>query len=69
MWQRIGLELDFCAIASNLNISLATVQRICTLFEQTGKVDPKVREHSGFVVDTEITQAILSIVFEILISI
>jgi len=35
VWQRIG---DIFAIASNLNISLATVQRICTL-EQTGNVD------------------------------
>jgi len=47
-----------------LNISLATIQGTCTLFEWTENVDPKVREYSGFFVDSEITQAMLSIVLE-----
>ena len=51
VWQRIALDLDICTIASNLNTSLVTIQRICTLFEQTGNVDPKVKEHAGFIVD------------------
>jgi len=60
VWQRIALELDFCTKASNLSVSLATVRRICTLSEQTGNVNPKVREHRGFIVNEEVTQALIT---------
>ena len=63
VWQRIGMEQDFRSIASNLNVSVGTVYRIYKLFEETGNVDPKIREYTGIKIDERVTQVILSIVF------
>ena len=41
VYQRIGMNLTYKRIASNLNVSTATVQRVNAKFEQTGHVDPK----------------------------
>ena len=41
VYQRIGMNLTFNKIASNLNVSTATAQRVYALFENTGHVDPK----------------------------
>lgn len=41
MWQRIGMQLPYRSIASNLNVSLGTVHNILKLFTNTGYVDPK----------------------------
>ena len=51
VWQRIGMEQDFRSIASNLNISVGTAFGIYKIFEDTGNVDPKVREYTGITTD------------------
>ena len=41
-----------------------SVQNIRTsFFEETGNVDPKIREYTGIKIDERVTQVILSIVF------
>ena len=60
--QRIGMELDFRSIADNLNVSVGTVHGIYKLFQETGGVDPKIREYTGIKVDDRATQAILSLI-------
>ena len=40
IYQRIGMTLTYNRIASNLNISTATCQRIYMKFVQTGTIDP-----------------------------
>ena len=40
-WQRIGMELSYRKIATNLNISLGTAHNIFLLFYDTGDVTPK----------------------------
>ena len=42
VWQRIGMELSFREIASNLCLSLGTVYNHFKLFELTGEVKPKI---------------------------
>ena len=61
MAQRIGMELDFHSIAENLNVSVGTVYGIYKLFEDTGNVDQKTRQFSGFKNDGRVTQVILSL--------
>ena len=40
VYQQIGMNLTYSKIASNLNVSTATAQRVYTEFEHTGHVDP-----------------------------
>ena len=56
------MELSFRSIAENLNVSVGTVYGIYKLFEDTGNVDPKIRQYSGFKIDGRLTQVILSII-------
>ena len=51
VWQRIGMEQNFRTIASNLNVAVGMVYRIYKLFEETGNVDPKIREYTGIKID------------------
>ena len=39
VYQRIGMNLTYSKIASNLNVSTATAQRVYVKFEHTGHVD------------------------------
>ena len=39
LWQRIGMEQNFCSIETNLNISVSTACRLCIIFEETGTLD------------------------------
>ena len=67
VWQQIGMELDFRSKADNLNISVGTVHEIYKLFQETGGVDPKIREYTGIKVDNRATQAIYLLFVTILI--
>ena len=40
IYQPIGMTLTYIRIASNLNVSIATCQRIYTKFVQIGTIDP-----------------------------
>ena len=40
VYQRIGMNLTYSKIASNLNVSTATAQRVYMQFERIGHVDP-----------------------------
>ena len=42
------MNLTYKRIATNLNISTATAQRVNMLFKQTGNVDPRKRDHRGY---------------------
>ena len=57
------MEQDFCTIASNLNVSVGMVYRIYKLLEETGNVDPNIREYTGIKIDEQVNQVILSLVF------
>lgn len=39
VWQRVGMQLSFHTIATNLSISVDTMYNICKVFEVTGEVD------------------------------
>ena len=41
VWQKIGMELPYRTIASNLNVSLGTVHNIYQRYVDTGIVTPK----------------------------
>ena len=43
VWERIGQDLTYREIATNLCVSLGTVSNIMKLFETTGCVDPKAQ--------------------------
>ena len=47
VYQRIDMNLTFNKIASNLNVSTATAQKVFTKFELTGHVDPKSADRSA----------------------
>ena len=65
VWRRIGLEQSFRDIAQSLNISVGTAFNIFKIFEETGDVDPKRREYSGFIVADRISTIILAIIFDL----
>ena len=44
VYQRIGMNLTYDKIATNLNIAASTAYSIFTRFQQTGKVDPVLSE-------------------------
>ena len=45
IWQRIGMELSYRKIASNLNVALGTVYHINHRFIETGDVMPNKLSH------------------------
>ena len=64
VWRRIGMEQSFREIARSLNISVGTAYNVMKIFEETGEVESKHREYTGFVVDDQMSTAILAIIFE-----
>ena len=58
------MEQSFRDIARSLNVSVRTAYNIFKLFEETGNVDPKHREYSGYTVTDRIATMILAIIFE-----
>ena len=58
------MEQSFRDIARSLNISVGTAFNILKIFEETGDVDPKKREYSGYIVTDRVATMILAIIFE-----
>ena len=55
---------SFRDIASSLNISVRTAFNVFKFFSETGDIDPKHREYSGFIVTDRMAMVILAVTFE-----
>ena len=64
VWRRIGMEQSFRDIAHSLNVSIGTAFNVFKIFKDTGDVEPKHREYSGFLATDRIASTILAIIFE-----